>query len=227
MRCFPIVSPQAEDAPEISEDAFKGLKKIEARHAAEKKEVPNAEAQKAPSQGQEAYIVSFKEWDICIEYFFTWMNDESFLYTWSIHLWMHMGPCPDESYSSKIPWQPFVEERKDSFSDSWHQGELPEQLNTAIAKLLILYSALGLLNICWCFQYWISKVLRCRYTVLGLYQYMDCPLPALLSFFRHVDLLQNSIKKMDAQYDECNTAMAQGEVNGYDAKLPSFKKYII
>jgi len=56
---------------------------------------------------------------------------------------------------------------------------------------------------------------------------MDCPLPALLSFFRHVDLLQNSIKKMDAQYDECNTAMAQGEVNGYDAKLPSFKKYII
>lgn len=57
------------------------------------------------------------------------------------------------------------------------------------------------------------------------YQY-TCPLPAHLSFFRHVELLLNSIKKMDVQYDECNTAMAQGEVNGFDMKLPSWKKYV-
>ena len=65
----------------------------------------------------------------------------------------------------------------------------------------------------------------CIYIKLG-YQY-TCPLPALLSFFRHVELLQNSIKKMDIEYDECNTAMAQGEVNGFDMKLPSLKEKVL
>ena len=119
-----------------------------------------------------------------------------------------MDPCPDESCSPQIPRQPSVQERKDSFSYSWHQGELQEQPNHAIAKLLLTH-----------WEFWI-----CFHIKFG-YQY-TCPLPAHLSFFRHVELLLNSIKKMDVQYDECNTAMAQGEVNGFDMKLPSWKKYV-
>lgn len=120
-----------------------------------------------------------------------------------------MDPCPDESCSPQIPRQPSVQERKDSFSYSWHQGELQEQPNHAIAKLLLTH-----------WEFWI-----CFHIKFG-YQY-TCPLPAHLSFFRHVELLLNSIKKMDVQYDECNTAMAQGEVNGFDMKLPSWKKNML
>ena len=55
MSWFPIESPQAEEAPEIAKDAFQGLKQMDARHEADKKQVPSGEAQKATSQCQEAY----------------------------------------------------------------------------------------------------------------------------------------------------------------------------
>ena len=38
---------------------------------------------------------------------------------------------------------------------------------------------------------------------------------------RHVQLLETQLGKMDQHYDECNSAMATGEVNGYDDKFLS------
>ena len=39
---------------------------------------------------------------------------------------------------------------------------------------------------------------------------------------RHVKLLESQLEKMDKEYDSCNNAMALGEVDGFDDKLPSF-----
>ena len=39
---------------------------------------------------------------------------------------------------------------------------------------------------------------------------------------RHVQLLETQLGKMDQHYDECNSAMATGEVNGYDDKFLSY-----
>ena len=44
-------------------------------------------------------------------------------------------------------------------------------------------------------------------------------LPFLPFLLRYIGLLETQISKMDEQYDACNTAMAQGEVNGFDAKF--------
>ena len=37
---------------------------------------------------------------------------------------------------------------------------------------------------------------------------------------RHVKLLEAQLTKMDKEYDECNNALAQGEVSNYDDAFP-------
>ena len=216
---FPFCQPQSlqdSQAPAIAADAFNGLQQAASRREADKNFAPKSEEQNGGTKNQfaEAMLVyttcriTIPLWNHVLD---VQGSHGSFR---SIPRFFHhdvLHPLSDQDFTPEVLRQFASEKWQDSWPHPGVKGELHGQHHPAIVwppnhvllqnhLLAKLSAALQLIH----HRYNSSHIL----TPIG---------PSV----RHVQLLETQLGKMDQHYDECNSAMATGEVNGYDDKFLS------